>query len=300
MSKVLTMPTSPNFIKSNFRLVRKVGMVSSPYTGSIRTQEYDGVFWEAEVTLPPMKRATAVEWQAFLLNLNGPVNTFKFADPDAINPRGTFNNQFQGEARANETSATLSFTASTNTIAGASSTTYFNNVIVGDYIVISGSAKAKNNGTHKVITKANAYTITVEPATADTLVDETNKASCKVQVNVKGATGLALQAGTTGASGTLLKGDYLAISEDTSAGASTYTPVQYIMVTEDATVTTHAGKDEYGVKIQPKLRKDFASATQYVYFNPAKGLFRLNQSTVDWDTDNMSRYGFGFSCIEVI
>ena len=44
---------------------------SSPYTGSVRTQEYDGVYWEAEVSLPPMRRETALEWQSFLLNLSG-------------------------------------------------------------------------------------------------------------------------------------------------------------------------------------------------------------------------------------
>ena len=49
------MPNTPNFIRSNFKLVRTIGSVASPYTGKIRTQEYDGVFWEATVTLPPMR-----------------------------------------------------------------------------------------------------------------------------------------------------------------------------------------------------------------------------------------------------
>ena len=54
MAKIIDMPTTPNFISSNFRLRRYIGAAISPYTGSLQTQEYDGVFWEAEVTLPPM------------------------------------------------------------------------------------------------------------------------------------------------------------------------------------------------------------------------------------------------------
>ena len=46
MAKLIQMPTTPNFTRSNFRLVRTVGAVASPYTGKIRTQEFDGVFWE--------------------------------------------------------------------------------------------------------------------------------------------------------------------------------------------------------------------------------------------------------------
>ena len=50
MAKIVTMPTTPNFIRSNFTLRRTIGSVASPYTGKVRTQEYDGVYWEATVT----------------------------------------------------------------------------------------------------------------------------------------------------------------------------------------------------------------------------------------------------------
>ena len=59
MAKLIEMPTTPNFTRSNFRLVRTVGAVASPYTGKIRTPEFDGVFWECDVTLPPMRRSDA-------------------------------------------------------------------------------------------------------------------------------------------------------------------------------------------------------------------------------------------------
>ena len=47
-----------------------------------------------EVSLPPMRRDVAVNWQSFLLNLNGSVNTFKFADPDALSNTGTYSTAF--------------------------------------------------------------------------------------------------------------------------------------------------------------------------------------------------------------
>ena len=65
MAKIVEMPTTPNFVQSSFRLRRYIGAAISPYTGSLQTQEYDGVFWEAEVTLPPMRRDLAVNWQSF-------------------------------------------------------------------------------------------------------------------------------------------------------------------------------------------------------------------------------------------
>ena len=71
MAKLITMPTTPNFITSNFALVRTVGTTVSPFTGKTKTQEFDGVYWTAEVSLPPMRRDVALNWQSFLLDLNG-------------------------------------------------------------------------------------------------------------------------------------------------------------------------------------------------------------------------------------
>ena len=302
MAKLITMPTTPNFVRSNFRLVRTVGSVASPYTGKIRTQEFDGVFWEGEVSLPPMRRSTAVNWQAFLMQLNGPVNNFRFADPDALNQQGTYScNNLQAESRVNETNITLSFTASTNTIASASNTTPFSSIIVGDFIVVSGSAKPENNGTHKVLTKSNAYTVTVSPVDFNSLVDETNKASCKIRDNIKGAKGLNLKGGANSCSGTIVVGDYLGLSDNSTSQANDYIPTQYIQVVANALETDNGGsaRNQYSIRTEPKLRADL-SANNRVYINPAKGLFRLKSNVVDWDADAISNYGISFSCIEVI
>jgi hypothetical protein len=302
VAKLISMPTSPNFMKSNFSLRRFVGSVASPYTGKVRTQEFDGVFWEASVTLPPMRRSQAVQWQSFLMQLNGPVNHFRFADPDALLKQGTYNGvSLKSQNRVSETNATLSFTASTNTIAGASNTTYFNSLLVGDHIVVSGSAKPENNGTHKVISKANAYTITVSPTDYNSLVDESNKAGCKVRDNIKGAKGINLVATTNSHNGTIAIGDYIGISESATNDASGYEPVQYILGIEGATENNLGGSalNKYSIRTEPKLRKDF-TATHRAYLTPAKGKFRLKDSVVDWDADAISNYGISFNCIEVV
>ena len=289
MAKLIDMPTTPNFVRSEFTLTRIIGSTVSPFTGKTKTQEFDGVYWQSEVSLPPMRRDVAVNWQSFLLNLNGSVNTFKFADPDALSNTGTYSTAFlTSELRTNNTSVQLSFSGSTIT-AGSST---FSSTKVGDFIVVTGATNEENNGTHKVTTVTSATVVVVD----SDLTTESNTASCKVRSNVKGATGLNLLASTNSATGTIKKGDYLQIQ---SSAASTGTPAQLVMVTEDATATTDSGKDFYGVKIQPKLRSDLSSGNYVVFTNP-KGNFRLINEDVSWSADNISNYGISFSCIEVI
>ncbi len=289
MAKLIDMPTSPNFVRSNFSLFRTIGMTVSPYTGKTKTQEFDGVFWNAEVSLPPMRRDQAVNWQSFLLNLKGQINHFKFTDPDALTNTGTYSTAFlTSELRTNNTSVQLSFSGST--ITAASST--FSSTKVGDFIVVTGATNEENNGTHKVTTVTSATAVVVD----SDLTTESNTASCKVRSNVKGATGLNLLASTNSATGTIKKGDYLQIQ---SSASSTSKPAQLVMVTEDATLTTDSGKDFYGVQIQPKLRSDLATGHYVVFTNP-KGTFRLTTNEVNWNADNISNYGISFSCVEVI
>ena len=282
------MPTSPNFVRSNWSLIRTVGTTTSPFTGKTKTQEYDGVYWTAEVSLPPMRRSQAVEWQSFLLELNATVNHFKFADPDALTNTGTYSTaHLISEHRVNNTSVTLSFSGSTLT-AGAST---FANAIVGDFIVVTGAINEENNGTHKIVTWTS-NTVVVTDAVFTT---ESSTASCKVRTNVKGATGLSLKASSTSATGTIKKGDYLSIQ---SAANTTGSPAQLVMATQDATFT-NAATDQYSVAIQPKLRSELATGHYVVFTNP-KGTFRLISNEVSWSADRISNYGFSFSCIEVI
>ena len=289
MAKLITMPSTPNFNRSNFSLVRTVGTTTSPFTGKTKTQEYDGVYWTAEVSLPAMRRDVALNWQTFLLDLNGPVNTFKFTDPDALVNKGTYDaTALISEIRVNNTSVTLSFNSNGTLTASAST---FANAIVGDFIVVTGAVNEENNGTHKITTKTSNTVV----VTDGDFTTENSTASCKVRTNVKGATGLSLKASSTSATGTIKKGDYLSIQ---SAANSTGTPSQLVMVTEDATFT-NATTDQYSVKTQPKLRSDLASGHYVVFTNP-KGVFRISSNEVSWTADRISNYGISFACTEVI
>jgi len=297
VGKLVTMPSTPNFVRSNFKLIRTIGTVASPYTGKLRTQEYDGVFWEATVSLPPMRRNVAKNWQSFLLECNGMVNQFKFADPDALTNQGTYNaDDLKAKNRINQTAnIELDFNTN-NTIVAPSNTTPFANALVGDFISVTGSRFPENNGTHKIIAKANSYTLTLQPENTITLTEDLNRPACNIKSNQKGSTGLNLASSSNSATGTIKKGDYLQITASSTTGAN---PVQYVMVTEDATLNVNAGEDTYGVKIQPKLRTAITE-NHLIRFASPKGMFRLTTKDVDWDADNISNYGISFSCIEVV
>ena len=297
MGKLVTMPNTPNFVRSNFKLVRTIGTVASPYTGKLRTQEYDGVFWEAVVSLPPMRRDVAKNWQSFLLECNGMVNQFKFADPDALLNQGTYNtDDLKAKNRINQTANIELDFSSANTITAPNNTTPFANALVGDFISVTGSQYPENNGTHKITAKANSYTVTVQPENTINLITDADRPACTIKSNQKGSTGLNLSSSSNSATGTIKKGDYLQITSSSTAGAN---PVQYVMVTEDATLNVNAGEDTYGVKIQPKLRTAITE-NHLIRFASPKGMFRLTTKDVDWDADNISNYGISFSCIEVV
>lgn len=280
------MPSSPNFASVRFALNRTIAATRSTFTYKQRTQEYDGVYWSAEVTLPPMKRADALEWTTFLTRLQGVKNTFLMADPSHLTNSGTYNQTWLAtENRVSDTSETLSFTASSKTITAA--TSIFTNAFAGDFIVVSGATNDDNNGTFKITSKTSNTAVVVDRD----LVDESTTAGCKVQQNIKGATGLSLTNVSSGA-GTIKKGDYLAIHD---AASATSNPVQYVMAVEDAT----ASGSDYGVRIEPKLRANI-TAGHYVKFSSPKGQFRLASNQTSWSVNEASIYGLSFTAVEVI
>lgn len=86
---ILTMPTIPAFSASSFGLASNTQAFENPLTGQTQTLERPGARWQAQYTLPPMKRAQAVAWQNFLLQLRGGAGRFYGYDPDAKTPRGS-------------------------------------------------------------------------------------------------------------------------------------------------------------------------------------------------------------------
>ena len=289
MAKIITMPSTPNFVRSNFSLFRAIGQTASPFTGKQLTQEFDAVFWQAEVTLPPLNRTQAVEWQSFLMRLKGTTNHFKFADPDALTNTGTFNTtHLIAENRVSNTNVALTVTNTNTFTAGAS---IFGSALVGDFIHVTGMANEENNGTHKITAVTSATVVVVD----STLTNVSSTSGCKVQMNVKGSTGLNLKT-TASYTGTIKKGDYLGVL---GAASATADPVQLVMAVEDAVVTTTSNPDRFSVQTEPKLRSNLSSGNFVLFQNP-KGLFRLQENTVDWSADRTSLYGISFSCIEVV
>ncbi len=67
-----------------------VGESRSPFTMEEQVYVHQGEWWEADVVLPPMKRADAAAWIAQLLALNGKQGTLLLGDPLGTSPRGTW------------------------------------------------------------------------------------------------------------------------------------------------------------------------------------------------------------------
>lgn len=78
--------TRPTSVRINAHAT--VGVSASPFTGQQQAQEFAGQWWQAEINLPPMPRASAEEWITFLLKLNGRRGTFLLGVPTATRPRG--------------------------------------------------------------------------------------------------------------------------------------------------------------------------------------------------------------------
>lgn len=91
----LTMPTNVNFKTSNWTLQRTVAYTRSPFTYEQTVHEYEGTQWTATLSLPPLSRELAAEWQVFLTQLHGRKGTFLMPEPDSKTPRGSVTNTIQ-------------------------------------------------------------------------------------------------------------------------------------------------------------------------------------------------------------
>ena len=295
MPKIIPIPTNVGFISSDFSLTNTMGVTVSPFSGKTRTQDYEANYWTGRVTLAPMRRSQAVEWQSFLSALEGQKNYFKMVDPDGKVPQGTYNgSRFLGDVRVNGgtnvTSIALTFNGSVIT-AGS---TIFNGLVAGDFFTVSGANNEENNSTFKITTKSNNSVVVVDHV----LTAESGTAGCKVRQNIKGASALSLKAVNTSALGTVKAGDYLAVYSAASTDADKI--VQLVMATGDA-VITNTTTDLYSIPIQPKLRQNLTD-DHFVGFDTGvnRGLFRLDSNNVDWSANQNSVYNIVFSFVEVM
>jgi hypothetical protein len=83
------MPTHTGIRNVELRATNAVAYSRSPFTFSGQAHAYAGKAWQADITLPPMKRTNAEQWIAFLLSLKGQLGTFYLGDPRACTPLGS-------------------------------------------------------------------------------------------------------------------------------------------------------------------------------------------------------------------
>lgn len=86
---ILSLPASPRFKAGDFRLLTNVFQHRSAADGSTQTVEKAGAHWALEAVLPPMTRAVAAPWLAFLASLDGPAGRFYAGDPFVTTPLGS-------------------------------------------------------------------------------------------------------------------------------------------------------------------------------------------------------------------
>jgi len=139
ISYPLALPTTTGLARIRIAANSVVGVSQSPFTAKQQVYKYTGQFWEAEISLPPMKRSDAEYWISFLLKLNGSYGTFLLGDPNGATARGvaTGTPLVKGASQTGSELITDGWTTSTTGILKA-----------GDYIQIGGGASAK---LHKVL-----------------------------------------------------------------------------------------------------------------------------------------------------
>jgi len=161
----LTMPTSPNFKTSEWVIRRSSSVSISPFTYSQQSVEHGGSMWTTTVSLPPMNREQAVEWQVFFMQLHGRFGTFAMGDPDAKTIRG-------GLLSSPNVNGAHSIGAYSIAIQGATASTVI--FKKGDYIQFSSGATQK---LHMVTADCTSNsdgqaTVEIEPPLKTALIDE--------------------------------------------------------------------------------------------------------------------------------
>lgn len=89
ISYPLTLPTHTGVRNIELRTTNAVAYSRSPFTFAGQAHVYPGQMWQADFTLPPMKRVDAEKWIAWLVSLRGQYGTFLAGDSSASSIRGT-------------------------------------------------------------------------------------------------------------------------------------------------------------------------------------------------------------------
>jgi hypothetical protein len=172
----LALPTTTGIAKIRISANNVVGISQSPFTAKQQVYKYTGQFWEAEISLPPMKRVDAEYWISFLLKLNGSYGTFLLGDPNGATARGvaTGTPLVKGASQTGNELITDGWTTSTTGILKA-----------GDYIQLGIGLDSK---LHKVLDDVNSNSS--GEATLTLWPDLRSAPADNLAITVSGAKGL--------------------------------------------------------------------------------------------------------------
>lgn len=140
----LTLPAHSGISSVELRAINAVIYEMSPFTFSGQAQASAGQMWQADVTLPPMKRADAEIWVAWLVSLRGKFGTFLLGDPLCATPQGDIGGTPLVNG-AGQTGETLQIDGCTANVT--------NWLKAGDYIQLGSGSTAT---LHKVLANANS------------------------------------------------------------------------------------------------------------------------------------------------
>ena len=132
ISYPLALPTHTRISQISLTAGNAVAYSQSPFTFAGQAHAYAGQMWQADVTLPPMRRTDAEQWVAWLVSLRGQLGSFLLGDPTNCSPRGT------------ATAATISGSAGDNSVSVVMTGT----LLAGDYLQLGSGATAT---LHKVL-----------------------------------------------------------------------------------------------------------------------------------------------------
>lgn len=144
ISYPLTLPTHTGIAQIELRATNAVTYSRSPFSFAGQAFAYSGQMWQADVTLPPMLRADAEQWVAWLVSLRGQLGTFLLGDPLGATPRGvaTGTPLIKG---GSQTGGTILIDGATTSVTGW--------IKAGDYVQIGSGLTAR---LHKVLVDANS------------------------------------------------------------------------------------------------------------------------------------------------
>jgi hypothetical protein len=141
----LSLPVATKAIQSiEIRAINAVAYARSPFTFAGQAFAYSGQMWTADVTLKPMKRADAEQWNAWLFSLRGQLGTFLMGDPMGATARGVATGTPLVNG-ASQTGGSLVIDGATNSTTGW--------LKAGDYIQLGNNGSSR---LHKVLADANS------------------------------------------------------------------------------------------------------------------------------------------------